>query len=183
MVGAIASQGTVCRTARAHKTGQDMKRAMRLRETVSGLDVAASLLDDLAPENAGFLWDYLAGTREVPAIHAMWTGPEISAPIPLAQIDQSRRGRALPLEHATIQPQAGDVVLSWLAPRVWGGGPDPVFDLGLFYAPGGRTLFPIGWVPGSVVARVDAAFLPAVAAACGRIRQRGACTLILERAG
>jgi hypothetical protein len=52
-----------------------------------------------------------------------------------------------------------------------------VFDLGLYYGPGARCLFPIGWQPGSVVARVAHADLEPLAAACGRIRRDGACVL------
>ena len=48
-----------------------------------------------------------------------------------------------------------------------------MFDIGLFYGPGARLLFPIGWLAGSVVAKVrDVA---ALAEACGRIRRSGAC--------
>jgi hypothetical protein len=58
----------------------------------------------------------------------------------------------------------------------------PVFNLGLFYAPGGRTLLPVGLLPGSVCARVEEADLPAVAEACARIRRLGAVTVELARA-
>lgn len=158
-------------------------RFIRIEEPASGLATRAVVLADQAPENAAFLWDFLAGPQQIPAIHAMWTGPEISAPIPVAQLDEVQRSRALPLENATITPQQGDIVLTWLASRVWGGGPDPVFDIGIFYGPGARLLFPIGWQPGSVVARVPQDAVPELAAACGRIRRTGACTLIFSREG
>jgi len=154
-------------------------RAITIREERSGLSVAAGLLEDRAPANADFLWAFLVHSREIPAIHAMWTGPEISAPIPDAALTEPLR-RALPLENATITPQPGEIVLTYLPPRVWGGGAAPVFDIGLFYGPGARLFFPIGWQPGSIVARV--ADVPALAAACARIRQSGACTLTFARA-
>src|SRR6516165_3547727 len=94
-------------------------RFIRIEELASGLAARAMLLADQAPENAAFLWDFLAGPRQIPAIHAMWTGPEISAPIPIDQLDDAQRSRALLLENATITPQQGDIVLTWLAPRVW----------------------------------------------------------------
>ena len=155
-------------------------RSIRLSENSSALSVTAGLLDDRAPANAAFLWDFLAVPRQIPAIHAMWTGPEISAPIPDADLTPTQRDSGLPLEHATVMPQPGDIVLTFLPPRVWGGGPAPVFDIGIFYGPGARLFFPIGWQPGSVVARI--ADVPALAAACARIRQSGACTLLFERA-
>ena len=154
-------------------------RAITIREDRSGLSVTADLLEDRAPANTDFLWAFLHQVREIPAIHAMWTGPEISAPIPDASLTEPLR-RALPLENATITPQPGEIVLTYLPPRVWGGGPAPVFDIGLFYGPGARLFFPIGWQPGSVVARV--ADVPALAAACARSRQSGACTLGFARA-
>ena len=153
--------------------------AIRIREERSGLSVVAALIEDRAPANAAFLRDFCAVAREIPAIHAMWTGPEISAPIPDALLTDAQRTAGLPLENATVMPQPGEVVLTYLAPRVWGGGPAPVFDIGLFYGPGARLFFPIGWQPGSVAARV--ADISALAAACGRIRQGGACTLVFER--
>jgi hypothetical protein len=156
---------------------------MRIEEPASGLAARAVLLADHAPENAAFLWDFLADPRQILAIHAMWTGPEISAPIPVDLLNDAQRSRALPLENATITPQQGDIVLTWLAPRVWGGGPDPIFDIGIFYGSGARLLFPIGWQPGSVVARVPQDAVPELAAACGRIRRAGACTLIFSREG
>ena len=156
-------------------------RAIRIREDRSGLSATAALLDDRAPANAAFLWELLAQERAIPAIHAMWTGPEISAPVPDAWLDDAARSAGLPLENSTIMPQPGDIVLTFLPPRVWGGGPAPVFDIGLFYGPGARLLFPIGWQPGSIAARIPAGDVAEVAAACGRIRQSGACTLTFSR--
>jgi hypothetical protein len=153
--------------------------SIRISEPASALSVTATLLDDRAPANAAFLWDFLSTPRGIPAIHAMWTGPEISAPIPDGHLTEGQRAAGLPLEHATISPQPGEIVLTYLPPRVWGGGSNPVFDIGIFYGAGARLFFPIGWQPGSIVARV--ADVPALAAACARIRQSGACTLRFER--
>jgi len=151
-------------------------------EAQSGLHVRFNLLEQQAPENTGFLWDLLATPREMPAIHAMWTGPEISCPIPTPMIDPQRNATPLPPENATVTPQPGDLVLAYVPARMWGGSPQPVFDLGFFYGPGGRMLFPIGWLPGSVVARVDREDHDALVAACGAIRRNGACVLRLSRA-
>jgi len=148
---------------------------IRVTEPRSGLDVRARLLDDKAPANADFLRRYAAGSRAVPSIHAMWTGPEISCPVPDAHLDAADRATGLPLENATLNPLPGDVVLAYVAPRVWGGSPTAIFDIGLFYGPGGRMLFPIGWHAGSVTAKVLPEDLDAMAAGCGAIRRTGAC--------
>lgn len=156
-------------------------KSVLVAESGSGLALQFHLLEQAAPEGTGFLWDLLAEPREMPAMHAMWTGPEISCPIPSSMISAARNAQALAPENATVTPQAGDLVLAYVPARMWGGNPQPVFDLGFFYAPGGRMLFPIGWLAGSVIARADQADLPELARACGVIRTSGACTLRLAR--
>ncbi len=157
------------------------QRAILITEPKSGLSVTALLLDGKAPANSGFLWDYLAQPRVVGGIHAMWTGPEISCPIPSDHLKDASYAVALPPENATLNPLAGDVVLAYIPARVWGGNPDPIFDIGLFYGAGARMLFPIGWVAGSVVAQVRTEEREAFAAACGIIRRNGACEVTFAR--
>ena len=157
-------------------------RRLQITEPRSGLSVSAILFPERAPENADFLWAAMQQPRAIESLHAMWTGPEISCPVPAASLDAELRAKRLPLEHATITPAPGDVVLTWLPPFLWGGGPDPVFDIGLYYGPGARCLFPIGWQAGSVVARVAAEQVAELAAACGRIRRNGVCTITFARA-
>jgi hypothetical protein len=152
-----------------------------MTEPQSGLDAVAVLLETKAPDNVRFLWDYLESPRTVPGLHAMWTGPEISCPIPSDHLDAATRARPLPPENATLTPQPGDLVLSYVPPRIWGGNPEPIFDLGLFYGPGARLLFPIGWLAGSVVAEVRAADRAGLVAACGAIRRHGACEITFAR--
>jgi hypothetical protein len=158
------------------------KRAIRISQSRSELSVLALVLDGKAPENVAFLWDYLAEPRVVPGIHAMWTGPEISCPIPAAHLEGTALARPLPAENATLTPQAGDIVLSYVPARMWGGSPDPIFDIGLFYGQGARLLFPIGWLAGSVVAEVSPEDREALAAACKIIRSNGACDVTFSRA-
>jgi hypothetical protein len=158
-----------------------MTRCIRIVESRSGLDVEAVLLDAKAPTNAAFLWDYLAEPRTIPAIHAMWTGPEISSPIPPDHLSEEIRGGSLPPENATLNPLPGDVVLAFVPRRMWGGAPEPIFDIGFFYGPGARLLFPIGWLAGSVVAQVRPQQLESLAVACGSIRRNGACEVVYSR--
>lgn len=160
-----------------------MTRQIAIRDAANGLDVRAVLLDDKAPANAAFLWAWAEAPRLVPAIHAMWTGPEISCPIPPAQLAGQGWAAALPPENATLHPQPGDVVLAYVPARMWGGNPDPIFDVGLFYGPGARMFFPIGWLAGSVVAQVRPEDRAALAEACGRIRRGGATEITFARAG
>lgn len=142
-----------------------------------GLSVRAEMLAAKAPANAAFLTAYLATPRVVPGLHAMWTGPEISCPIPAAHLAGADYAQPLPPENATLHPQPGDVVLAYVPARMWGGNPDPIFDIGLFYGPGARMFFPIGWLAGSVVAQVVPEDRAALAEACNRIRRHGACEI------
>ena len=155
-------------------------RAITITESRSGLDVEA-ILSDKAPANTAFLWDYLAEPRIVPAIHAMWTGPEISCPIPSGHLAPEVAGAPLPPENATLNPQPGDIVLAYVPRFMWGGNPEPVFDIGLFYGPGARMLFPIGWLAGSVVGQVRSEQREALTLACGLIRRSGACEILFSR--
>ena len=152
--------------------------AVRARESGSGLDAKFVLLTDLAPAGTAFLIGLLAEPRAIPTLHAMWTGPELSCPVPASMLPPAPP--ALPVENATVQPSPGELVLSYVPPRMWGGSPSPVFDIGLFYGPGGRLLFPIGWLPGSVVARADHSDVAGLAAAAGRIRRTGACNVLFS---
>lgn len=158
-----------------------MTRAILIEEPVSGLSLKAILLDSKAPANVAFLWDYLAEPRIVGGIHAMWTGPEISCPIPPAHLEGAAYAKALPAENATLNPQPGDIVISYVPSRIWGGNPDAIFDIGLFYGPGARMLFPIGWLAGSVVAQVPPEAREHFATACGVIRRNGACDVTFSR--
>lgn len=153
---------------------------LRIHSAAAGLSVVADLLPGKAPVNVAFLRQYLSVPRVVPGLHAMWTGPEISCPIPPAHLVGVDYAQALPPENATLHPQPGDVVLAYVPARMWGGNPDPIFDIGLFYGPGARMLFPIGWLAGSVVAQVRAEDRAALAEACGRIRRSGACEISFE---
>jgi hypothetical protein len=157
-----------------------MSDMILISDAVSGLRVRAEMLAAKAPENAAFLWRYLEVPRVVPGLHAMWTGPEISCPIPSAHL-AGGWAQALPPENATLHPQPGDVVLAYVPARMWGGSPDPIFDIGLFYGPGARMFFPIGWLAGSVVAQVIPEDRAALAEACGRIRRTGACEISFAR--
>ncbi|MBZ5759259.1 MULTISPECIES: DUF3830 family protein [Rhizobium] len=151
------------------------QNAIHITEPRSGLSVIAPLLAGKAPENVAFFMQYLSEPRIVPGIHAMWTGPEISCPIPAAHLEGAAYATALPAENATVTPQPGDIVLSYVPARMWGGSPNAIFDIGLFYGQGARLLFPIGWLAGTVMAQVRPEEREHFAAACGIIRRNGGC--------
>ncbi len=155
-----------------------MTRLIRISEPQSGLNARVALLDDLAPRGAAALWS-LAGSGAVyPAIHAMWTGPEISCPILGDRFPEPAVFAGIPLENATSFPIAGQVVTVYAPRGTWAGQPPAdFFDVGLFYGEGARLLMPMGWIMGSVSGQVLAEDLAGYRAACVAIRRNGACEL------
>lgn len=159
-------------------------RLIRLVEPVSGLAARCTLLDDAAPRSADFLWTLAGAGARFDAIHAMWTGPEISVPMPASTLPPDTAPGAIPEENATAYPEAGDIVLAYLAAGSTKGlPPGDFYDLGLFYGSGGRLLMPFGWLRANVAARILAEDMADAVAACRAIRRNGACTFGIERAG
>jgi hypothetical protein len=160
-----------------------MIRRIRIRETGSGLDVGVSLLDELAPRSAEALWQIAGAGGAHEAIHAMWTGPEISCPIPAANLPVRIDPADLPLENATSYPEQGDIAVIYVAANTWKGQPSHAFfDVGVFYGTGARLLMPMGWIQASVCGHVVGEDFAAFTAACRSIRRRGACTLSFSQA-
>lgn len=159
-----------------------MKRIVVFGEERSGLNVRAQLLDDVAPHNAQVLWDLAATGQAFNAIHAMWTGPEISIPIDGAKALPDCDLAAVPVENATSYPRAGDIALVCATKGTWRDGPPfDLVDVGLFYGDGGRLLMPMGWIMGNICARVLDEDLEAFAAGCSAIRRAGECAITISR--
>lgn len=157
-------------------------RFVRFTEARSSLDIRCRLLDAAAPVNADLLWELAGLDRRYPAIHAMWTGPEISVPIAGNDVLPSRNLGAVSTENATSYPRAGDIVLVCAPQGTWKEGPPfDLIDIGLFYAEGARLLMPMGWIMGSVCARIVDEDVANAAVACAAIRHNGACELHLSR--
>jgi hypothetical protein len=155
-----------------------MTRHIRVKEMDCALDVRMLLLDDLAPRWAEALWQ-IAGVGGVhDAIHAIWTGPEISCPIAEANLAESARLAGVPPENATSYPEEGDIAVVYAPTNTWKGQPPfAFFDVGLFYGRGARLLMPMGWIQASVCARIVSDDLTSFQSACQAIRRRGACRL------
>lgn len=158
-------------------------RHIRFTEPRSGLSARCQLLDDRAPQSCAFLWSLAERRLAFEGIHAMWTGPEISIPMPGGQLPHDLSGSVLREENATAYPEAGEVVLAYVPEgSLKGLPPGPFFDVGLFYAPGGRLLMPFGWLRANVCARILYEDLAKAQADCRTIRRNGACTITIEPA-
>ncbi len=158
-------------------------RIIKLVEPQSGLSARCRLLDDAAPVSAAFLWDLAERKAGFDAIHAIWTGPEISVPMPASALPEGMAQPVIPAENATSYPDSGDIVLAYLAAGSTKGlPPGDFYDIGLFYGSGGRLLMPFGWIQANVCARILDEDLAKAQADCRTIRRNGACTLSLETA-
>jgi hypothetical protein len=155
-----------------------MSRHVRLSEPSSGLNCRLMLLDDRAPRSAEALWALAGAGGDHDAIHAMWTGPEISCPVPATAFPPGTFLDSLPPENATSYPEAGEIAVVYAAAGAWKGLPPfAVFDIGLFYGAGARLLMPMGWVMASVCALIVPDDFEAYRAGCMAIRRSGACRL------
>jgi len=150
-------------------------------EPKSGLRAKCELLDEQAPRSAEFLWQLGLQSFTCDAMHAIWTGPELSVPLPASILPETLASDLVPAENATSFPNAGEIVLASLAAGSKKGlPPGNFFDIGVFYGQGGRMLMPFGWIEVNVCAKiVDADMVDAVAA-IKSIQKHGACRLTIE---
>ncbi|AHE54010.1 DUF3830 family protein [Sphingomonas sanxanigenens] len=156
-------------------------RIIRFTEPGSGLDARCELLDAAAPASCNFLWSLAERNARFDAMHAIWTGPEISVPMPSAALPEGMDQPAIPAENATSYPDTGDIVLAYLAAGSTRGlPPGNFYDIGVFYGPGGRLLMPFGWIQANVCARILPEDLAKAQADCRTIRRNGACTFSIE---
>ena len=156
-------------------------RHIRFIEERSGLSVRCELLDAEAPQSADFLWQLAERKLAFDAIHAMWTGPEISVPMPAASLPEDLSQRILPEENATSFPAEGDIVLAFAgAGSLKGLPPGNFYDVGLFYGVGARLLMPFGWLRANVCARVVSEDLAKAQSDFKTIRRNGACQLAIR---
>lgn len=153
-------------------------REIRITFVESGVGAAAQLLEEKAPRTCQELWEQLAEPLRLTGTHAMWTGPEVSMQIPPGL---ARTGLAkLPPENQTVFPQQGALLWAYMPAYALGGHPQPLYDIGLFYAPQGRLFLPVGWVPCNHFAQLQGDW-DAFQDACRRTRSEGAQSLLLSR--
>lgn len=156
---------------------------IRFKESRSGLSVRCKLLTEEAPASSNFLSQLALERRDFDAGHAIWTGPELSCPLPANVLPENLSRDTVPEENATSFPAQGEIVLASLAAgSIKGLPPGNFFDIGLFYEPGGRLLMPFGWIKANVCATVVKDDFNHFQTCMKTIRQTGACKLYIEPA-
>ena len=144
-----------------------------------GVSCIAVLLEDKAPQTAQMIWDLLETPMENKAIHAMFTGRELSFGVPNERVDESTIFD-LPPENQTMFPMPGSLIWNAYRPYQWLGTPRAVYDFGIFYGNESRILLPTGWRPsnhfGDIVENLDE-----FAACCARCQREGVKLIRIER--
>lgn len=113
-------------------------------------------------------------------MHAIWTGPELSCPLPGKTLPEELSARTIPAENATAFPETGDIVLACLpAGSVKGLPKGNFFDIGIFYGPGGRLLMPFGWIQANVCAKVIDADISHTRDRIKEIQRKGVCRVTI----
>lgn len=156
-----------------------MNKIITISFTEEQVACKAVLLFDKAPKTAQCIWDLLEEPVEGLGIHAMWTGREISFPIPHERFPNDE-GIKVPPENQTVIPVPGDLIWNGYQPYQWQGNPNPVYDFGIFYGRDSRLLLPVGWRPsnrfGMIVENLDD-----FAAVCARCQSEGRKMIRVER--
>jgi hypothetical protein len=156
-----------------------MMKRIKLSFVKEHVSAIALLLEDNAPETCRCIWDLLQEPLEQNAVHAMWTGRELSYPIPADKFPDNE-GLKVPPENQTVIPVPGDLIWNAYAPYQWQGNPKPIYDFGIFYGRDSRLLLPVGWRPsnrfGCIIENLDP-----FAAVCARCQREGEKRIRLER--
>lgn len=144
----------------------------------TGMAGTVVLHDAAAPRTCAAIWEALAKPVRIPAMHAMFAGPEIMLGLPPEA--QTFDPLAVPVENQTCFPVAGDCLWFYQAPGMMKGLTDELWEIGMFYADGGRIFGPLGWTPCNIFGRMVTG-LDAFAKACAAIRVSGVKTLEIRR--
>lgn len=155
-----------------------MKR-IKLTFVEEGVTAIANLLEGEAPKTAGMIWELLETPLENEAVHAMFTGRELSFGVPEARL-RAEKGFPPP-ENQTMFPLPGDLVWNAYLPYQWQGTPHVVYDFGIFYGRESRILLPTGWRPSNRFGQIVENLEP-FAALCARVQREGVKTIRLQRA-
>lgn len=154
------------------------ERKLYLKFVEADVEGIIDLYWDVAPETCAALWGALETTIQVPASHAMFSGPEIMMGLPEA--NRTFDPTALPRENQTVLAQPGDLLWFYQPKNFFKIDPDEFWEIGMFYGEGGRIFGPTGWIPCTFFGRMSDG-LAAVAEQCALIRRDGIKTVEIGR--
>ena len=144
----------------------------------TGASAVITLYDDNAPKTCQAIWDALSEPVQMPAIHAMFAGPEIMMGLP--ETAQTFDPEAIPAENQTCYPEAGEILWFYQGKNAMKGLPDELWEIGIFYGAGARINGPLGWTPCNMFGKITEG-LDVFAKACGNTRVEGIKTVEIGR--
>jgi hypothetical protein len=144
----------------------------------AGTRAIITLYDRDAPVTSNTIWNALANPMTVPAIHAMFAGPEIMMGLP--EQAQTFDPLSIPAENQTCFPEAGECLWFYQGKNVMKGLPEELWEFGIFYDAGARIHGPLGWTPCNLFGKITSD-LDAFAAACRTTRTEGLKTVEIGR--
>ncbi len=147
-------------------------------EFADGPRAVATLATEEAPVTSAALWDALHTPVTDQVMHAMYAGPEIMFGLP--ESGRTFDPGALPPENQQVIPAAGDLIFYHQMANAMAGLGFELWEVGIFYAKGGRIFGPAGWTPCSVFASITDG-LAEFAAACTQTRVVGLKALTIGR--
>lgn len=123
-----------------------------------------------APETCKAIWGALEKPIRWPASHAIFSGPEIMMGLP--EENRNFDPTKLPAENQTVLPDPGELLWFYQPKNFFKIDPDEFWEIGLFYAAGGRTFGPTGWIPCTYFGKMTEN-LDGIAEQCRLIRKEG----------
>ncbi|MBC7157929.1 MAG: DUF3830 family protein [Rhodobacteraceae bacterium] len=132
-----------------------------------------------APVTCATLWDALATPFRAEVSHAIFSGPELMTGLP--ESHRSFDPRAIPVENQTVIPEAGELLWFYQPKNFFRIDPSEFWEIGFFYAHGGRTFGPTGWIPCNYFGKITSG-LDEVATMARRVRREGVKTIEIGRA-
>jgi Protein of unknown function (DUF3830) len=153
-------------------------KQLYFRFTENNVEGLVTLYEDFAPVTCATIWTALKEPVRVTTMHAMFAGPEIMIGLPPAA--QNFDPQSIPAENQTCYPTAGECLWFYQGKNMMYGLRDELWEIGLFYANGGRINGPLGWTPCNIFGRMTQN-LENFAAECADIRLTGAKTIEIGR--
>jgi hypothetical protein len=121
-----------------------LARRIKVTFPASGVEVVATMLEEEAPMTCDAIWGFLDKPIEGMVRHAYGLGPELWIFTPPAP--------DLPYENATVFPIPGDFGFYHYEGQLPNG--EKIYDIGIFYGRGAKSLTTVGWEPTNVFATV-----------------------------
>lgn len=134
---------------------------------------------DTAPKTCAAIWDACATPFQWDASHAIFSGPEIMTGLP--ETHRNFDPLSIPPENQTVQPEAGELLWFYQPKNFFKIDPSEFWEIGIFYAHGGRTFGPTGWIPCNYFGKITSG-LDDFAAQCALIRREGVKRVEIGRA-